>query len=113
MTRSPTARSEAHLGQRARRQLRTALDEAIALLGGDGGFVYLLANDQGSLTMTMSSGLDLTRGGRALQRIRLPARTGLVGVAMRERTVAISGDYAADVRFAHDTHADRFMREAE
>ena len=74
-TGSPATRGERPVRSReARRQLRTALEEAISLLGGDGGFVYLLSHDGESLAMTMSSGLDLTAGGRALQRVRLPAR---------------------------------------
>ena len=113
MTRGVTARSEAPVGRRARRQLRTALEEAIALLGGDGGFVYLRSSDPGSLAMTMSVGLERHPSGRALQRMRLPVNAGLVGVALRELEVASSGDYQGDERIVRDSQADRFMREAD
>jgi PAS domain S-box-containing protein len=111
MTRGVTARSEAPVGQRARRQLRTALEEAIALLGGDGGFVYLRSSDPGMLEMTMSSGLEDQPGGRALRRMRLPVSAGLVGIAMAGLRVASTGDYQADERIVRDSQADRFMRE--
>ncbi len=105
-----TLRPEPPVGRATRRQLRTALEEAIALLGGDGGFVYLRSNDPSVLTMTMSRGLDAHPEGRALRRMRLPATAGLVGFAMRDQRVAATGDYLVDDRFVRDTQADRFMR---
>ncbi len=100
------------LGRRARRQLRTALEEAIALLGGDSGFVYLRTGDPSTLAMTMSSGLDGRASARALRRMRLPATSGMVGLALREMRVTCTDDYERDDRFDHFPQADRFMREA-
>ncbi|MFN8519412.1 MAG: GAF domain-containing protein [Chloroflexota bacterium] len=101
------------MGRATRRRLRAALDEAIALLGGDGGFVYLRSSDGQSLAMTMSAGLEGHPSGRALQRLRLPIDAGLVGVALRDLEVAISGDYQADERIVRDGQADRFMHEVD
>lgn len=101
-----------HVGRGARHKLRTALEEAIALLGGDGGFVYLRSSDPGVLVMTMSSGLEAYPGARALRHLRLPATAGLVGAAMRDMRVTCTDDYERDSRFAHDQQADRFMRGA-
>lgn len=107
-----TGRTRRTVGRGARRQLRTALEEAIALLGGDGGFVYLRSGDAGVLRMEMSIGLDTHPDARALRHILLPDDVGLVGVALRELKVACTGDYEHDRSFVHGEEADRFMQGA-
>ncbi len=104
-----TGRSTQPVGRGARQQLRTALEEAISLLGGDGGFVYLRSSDPDVLRMEMSSGLEAHPDARALRHLLLPASVGLVGVAMRELRVACTDDYERDRRFVHGEQADRFM----
>ncbi len=96
-----------------RRQLRLALDEAIRLLGGDGGFVYLRDTDPDALTMTMSLGIPASAATRATRRLQLPVSAGLVGTAVRERVVTRTGRYAADGSFTHDPDADRFMADVD
>lgn len=105
------ARSTPTVGRSARGQLRTALEEAIRLLDGDGGFVYLRDEDPDTLSMTVSLGVPSSAATRATRHLHIPVSVGLVGTAVRERRVTRTGDYGIDQRFSHDPRADRFMTE--
>ncbi len=82
-----------------RRLLRTALDEAVALLEADGGLVYLATDPNGELAHLLATGIDDLRQLRAIRARRMRHGTGLFGRAVTGRRATRTGDYLADDSF--------------
>jgi PAS domain S-box-containing protein len=92
------------------RLLAETVDDAVRLLGADGGMLSLLDPVTNELVRTHESGADAQ--GRTEWRLgaRIPATSGLFGHAIAERGVVATGDYAADRAFEHDPGADALVR---
>jgi PAS domain S-box-containing protein len=91
--------------------LRQAVAEAIALLDADGGLVYLLDADRTALNLLEDAGVTAEPGGVATRGIRIPLGAGMFGLAVAERRVVSTGDYAADRSFRHTPTTDRVVAE--
>ena len=93
-----------------RPELRQALDESVRLLGGDGGLVYLQADEPGVLVQALTSGLPDRDGADGRRPIRLRLERGMFGRAVQAGAIVRTGNYADDSSFEHDPRADAFMR---
>jgi GAF domain-containing protein len=94
----------------ARRRLRTALQEAVRLLRGDGGLVYLRTADPDLIALELAVDLPPPLEERGVRRIRLKVGTGMFGSVTLRGQVLATGDYEHDEAFPHDPQADAFVR---
>ncbi len=96
----------------SRALLRGALEEAIGLLRADGGLVYLVDQDGETLRILEDASLIDDAARPAATGLRLPIGSGLFGVAVGDRRVVATGDYANDRSFPHEPGADRVVAAA-
>ncbi|MEI7744513.1 MAG: PAS domain S-box protein [Chloroflexota bacterium] len=90
--------------------LRNAAEEAARLLEADGAFVYLLDPATGLLRFTHDAGVDRVLASRDVARPDpIPVGVGIVGRAVAQRQVVVTGDYATDGTIAHQEDPDRFV----
>ena len=90
--------------------LQRAVDEAVRLLGADGGLIDQLDPETGVI--------DWGPGNGAVGQPRHPADAeavlemgeGIAGLAMQERRVAWTGDYLEDDSFVHSEASDSYAR---
>jgi signal transduction histidine kinase len=94
----------------ARRRLRPALHEAVRLLRGDGGLVYLRTADPDLIALELAVDLPPPLDERSVRRIRLKVGTGMFGSVTLRGQVLTTGDYEHDEAFPHDPQADAFVR---
>jgi len=86
-----------------------AVDEAARLLHADGAIVYVLDPD-GALRFGHAAGIGNPDQREAFEGLRLPARSGLFGLAIAEGRPQVTSDYLADPRFAHTENVDAVAR---
>ncbi|HEY6058371.1 MAG TPA: GAF domain-containing protein, partial [Candidatus Limnocylindrales bacterium] len=92
--------------------LQYTLDEAVRLLGSDGGRIALIDDASGDLAWAYSSGAppldsDDLSGGNIVRR-----EGGISGRAIADGRAFFTSDYLVDPRFVHGTAADAFVRNA-
>jgi PAS domain S-box-containing protein len=91
--------------------LQHAVEEAARLLEADGAMIYLLDPSDGVLHFAHDAGIANLRSRRWVRRLRLRLGQGMFGVAVADRRVVVTADYAADASFAHAGATDRFVEE--
>ena len=92
--------------------LRGAVDEAVGLLHADGGLVYLLDPSGTTLRLLEDAGVT-NKPDRAWARgLQLPVGTGMVGKAVADHRIVLTGDYATDRGFRHTPQTDRVAAES-
>lgn len=92
--------------------LQQAVREAVSLLRADGGLVYLLEGNGGTLRLLEDAGVTGSPGRIWRRGIGIRLGAGMSGLAVAERRVVVTGDYASDQRFRHTPPTDRVAREA-
>ena len=107
----PPAAPKATRARRRDDQLRSIVEEAVRLIGADGGVLYLLEPDGTTLRLARDTGITGARGRRWARGLRLPVGRGMVGRAVAERRPQMTGDYAVDAAIAHSPAADRVVTE--
>ncbi len=106
---------------RSERLLRATTDEAVRLLGADGALVYLL-RPTGGLVYLLRPGIprpELAAEASAMNAapdhwlgaIRIEVGAGMLGVAVAQRRVVVTGSYRDDPGFGHTEQADTFASE--
>jgi GAF domain-containing protein len=113
MTRSRARRASRPFGwsRTGRRLLGEALDEAVRLLGADGGLVYLRDRDPGELRFALDIGISERAELAWVRRLRLSPGVGMFGRAVADGRVGATGDYMSDPSFTHASSTDRVVRE--
>ncbi|HEY0443335.1 MAG TPA: GAF domain-containing protein [Candidatus Limnocylindrales bacterium] len=91
--------------------LQHAVEEAARLLEADGAMIYLLDPADGVLHFAHDAGIANLRSRRWVRRLELRLGQGMFGVAVAERRVVVTDDYAADTSFSHAGATDRFVDE--
>ena len=90
--------------------LQHTLDEAVRLLGSDGGRIALIDEKSGDLAWAYASGdpplVEADLGGGHIVR----RDGGISGRAIADRHAFFTADYLADERFEHGGAADEFVR---
>ncbi|HEY5630461.1 MAG TPA: PAS domain S-box protein, partial [Candidatus Limnocylindrales bacterium] len=92
--------------------LRSAVREAVALLHADGGLVYLLTEDGRALRMLEDDGVTSDPARSWARGLEQAVGSGMIGRAVAEGRVVVTGDYAADTGFVHTEQTDRLVRES-
>src|SRR4051812_4164730 len=91
--------------------LQRAVEEAARLLEADGAMIYLLDPSDGVLHFAHDAGIANLHSRRWVRRLELRLGQGMFGVAVAERRVVVTTDYAADKSFEHGPATDRFVEE--
>ena len=92
-------------------RLRASAEEAVRLLGALGAVVYLADPDGRHLSLAAeASPVDLPPD-HWLRTLRIEVGTGMLGRAVADRRVLVTGDYVADVRSEHAARIDAFAAE--
>lgn len=92
--------------------LRASVKEAVRLLEADGALVYLLRPGTDVMDFAAeASAADLPPGHWMLT-FQLAVGAGVFGLAVAERRVVVTPDYANDTAFAHTPATDKFVRES-
>ncbi|HKG56842.1 MAG TPA: GAF domain-containing protein [Candidatus Limnocylindrales bacterium] len=91
--------------------LQHAVEEAARLLEADGAMIYLLDPSDGVLHFAHDAGIANLHSRRWVRRLELRLGQGMFGVAVAERRVVVTTDYAADESFEHGPATDRFVDE--
>src|SRR3954453_5129268 len=119
-TRSPGVPRPARTGRRAAalvpnaaasELLQHAVEEARRPLEADGAMIYLLDPSDGVLHFAHDAGIANLHSRRWVRRLELRLGQGMFGVAVAERRVVVTTDYAADASFEHGPATDRFVEE--
>lgn len=97
---------------RTERLLRDPALEAVRLLGADGALVYLLSGAGDGLRFAAEASQVRLADDHWIRTIELRVGHGIIGTAVAERTVMVTGDYLADPRFRHTEQTDAFALEA-
>jgi PAS domain S-box-containing protein len=92
--------------------LQRAVDEAARLLHADGAIVYIQDPATGALHWEADAGISATEERAWMRSMVVPLGVGIVGTAVAERAVRITGDYAADSTFTHAWMTDQVARSA-
>ena len=92
--------------------LRGSTTEAVRLLGADGALVYLVAEGGDVLRFAAEASEVRLAQDHPLRTTRLRVGLGLFGKAVANRSVEVTGDYLADLRFEHTEQTDAFASEA-
>jgi len=91
--------------------LRAPTLEAVRLLEADGALVYLLTENRNEMRFAAEASAVRLAQDHWMRRIRLRVGQGLLGRAVAERSIEVTGDYLSDDRFAHSEETDAFARE--
>ena len=90
--------------------LQRAVDEAVRLLGADGGLIDQLDPETGVIDWGPGNGVGGEPSDPADQGAVLVMAEGIAGLAMKERRVAWTGDYLEDPSFVHAPESDSYAR---
>jgi PAS domain S-box-containing protein len=90
--------------------LQRAVDEAVRLLGADGGLIDQLDPETGVIDWGPGTGaVDEPRSAADAEAV-LGMGEGIAGLAMQKRRVAWTGDYLEDDSFIHSEASDSYAR---
>jgi PAS domain S-box-containing protein len=90
--------------------LQRAVDEAVRLLGADGGLIDQLDPETGLIDWGPGNGAGGQPNHPADVEAVLEMGEGIAGLAMKERRVAWTGDYLEDQSFVHSRASDSYAR---
>ncbi|MDQ2934220.1 MAG: GAF domain-containing protein [Chloroflexota bacterium] len=90
--------------------LQRAVDEAVRLLGAEGGLIDQLDPETGLIDWGTGHGAGGQPDHPEDQEAVLKLGEGIAGLAMKERRVAWTGDYLADQSFVHSRASDSYAR---
>ena len=90
--------------------LQRAVDEAVRLLGADGGLIDQLDPDTGLIDWGTGKGAGGEPSHPEDREAVLQLGEGIAGLAMKERRVAWTGDYLEDRSFVHSPASDSYAR---
>jgi PAS domain S-box-containing protein len=91
-------------------RLRASTEEAVRLLDADGAVVYLVEPD-GRLALAAEASPISLPPDHWLRTLRIEIGTGMLGRAVADHRVLVTGDYVADARSEHSAQIDAFAAE--